>query len=159
MPQLNTYVKQRLADWAVWLYWGNSGKPQRVVSWYEKVVMAPNVQGRGADNAVCPVSEIDAYETHKAISALAPYLRDTIIEYWTKAGTADHKARELGISRDQLYARLQTAENKLLGYLNDLSAGIPLPPPETDPKRAKKRHGKKSLHLPDSFRTFHATMA
>lgn len=157
--QLNTYVKQRLAEWAVWLYWGNSGKPARVVSWYEKVVMAPNVQGRGTDSGVCPVSESAAYETHKAVSALAPYLRDTIVEFYTKAGTADHKARQLGIGRQQLYDRLNTAENKVLGYLNDLAAGVALPTPEADPKRAKKRHGKKSLRLPDSFRTFHATMA
>lgn len=159
MPQLNTYVKQRLNDWSIWLYWGNSGKPQRVVSWYEKVVMAPNVQGRGGDNSVCPVNEEDAYETHRAVSALVPYLRDTVVEFYTKAGTADHKARQLGIGRQHLYDRLNTAENKILGYLNDLAAGVALPAPEADPKRAKKGNGKKLLLLPDSFRTFPATMA
>lgn len=159
MPQIHTYVEARLAKWAIWCHWGSSGKPQKVVSWYEKVVMAPNVQGRGGDSQPCPVDEAEAHETHRAIGALAPYLRATIVEHWMVSGTAEMKARRLGICRDQFYERLNVANHKLLGYLNDLAAGVPLPAAEANPKRAKKRYSKKPLTLPDTFRTFAGRLA
>lgn len=159
MAQLHTYVQKRLAAWALWRLWGSSGKPPHVVSWYEKVVMAPNVQGRGNDHEQCPVNEGEAYEMHQCINALAPYLRDTIVTEWTRAGTADMKAKWLGVSKSTYFERQTVAEGKLLGYLNDQAAGVPLPQPLANPKRAKMRNGKKSLTLPDCFRTFHATMA
>lgn len=159
MPQLHTYVEQRLAKWAVWCYWGSSGSPQRVVSWYEKMIMAPNVQGRGGNSQPCPVDEVEAYETHKAVGALAPYLRDTVVEEWTKAGTAEHKARQLGIAVRTYYDRLTSANIKLLGYLNDIAAGIDLPEAEASPKRAKKRQFQKDLTIPQGFRTFRCMLA
>ena len=159
MPQLNTYVQKRVAKWAIWVHWGSSGKPGHVVSWYEKVVMAPNIQGRGRENEQCPVDEAEAYETHQCIAALPPYLRDTIREEYTRAGTVDMKAKQLGIERRTYYDRLDLAYSKLLGYLNDQAAGVALPIPEADPKRAKKRNAKKGLTLPHTFHTFHASMA
>lgn len=158
MPQLHTYVEQRLGKWAIWLHWGSSGKPAGVVSWYEKIVMAPNVQGRGGDTRPCPVDEAEAYQTNLAVGALADHLRQSIAVHWLKSGTGDMKARMLGISRDQFYARVATANGKLLGYFNDQAAGIPLPPPEPCHGNVKRRE-KKGLHLPDSFRTFPARLA
>jgi hypothetical protein len=159
MPQLNTYVQQRLGKWAIWIHWGSSGKPAHVVSWYEKVVMAPNVQGRGHENEYCPVNEVEALDTHKCIASLPPYLRDTIREEYTRAGTVDMKARQLGIQRRTYYDRLDLAYTKLLDYMNCTAANIPLPIPEPDPKRVKKANGKKGLTLPHSSYTFHATVA
>lgn len=159
MPQLHTYIEKRLACWAIWLHWGSSGKPAGVVSWYEKVVMAPNVQGRGGDTRPCPVDEAEAYQTNLAVGALAAHLRESIVVHWCKAGTGEMKARMLGISRDQFYARIAQANIKLLGYLQDIEAGIPLPLPEPVHGNVKKRHDKKRLHLSDSFRTFRARLA
>lgn len=159
MAQLTTYIDKRLNDWSEWLTWGAGVGPQRVVSWYEKVVMAPNVQGRGGDSQPCPVNEGDAYQVHLAIGALAEHLRDTIWECYRYSGTADMKAKRLGISRDQYYARLALSKNKLLGYLQDIEAGIPLPAPEVSHKNAKIRRNKKTLTLSDTFRTFPATVA
>jgi len=159
MPQVNTYVQVRLVKWAAWRLWGDGGKPARVVSWYEKVVMAPNVQGRGGGNDRCPVDEVEAYETDKCVSALSTYLRDTVIECYTRAGTAEHKAKQLGISRDTFCERLRTAETKLLAYMGDVACGIDLPMPQPNHKLAKSRPNKKSLTTPDSFRTFRGMMA
>lgn len=159
MPQLNTYVQQRLGKWAIWVHWGSSGKPSHVVSWYEKIVMAPNIQGRGADTGPCPVDEAEAYETHLCIASLPPYLRDTVREEYTRAGTTEMKARQLGIAPRTYFERLEVAYCKLLGYLNDQAAGIDLPTPQADPKRVKKGTVKKCLTSPHSFRTFAGTMA
>lgn len=159
MPQLHTYVEHRLAAWAIWVYWGSSGRPQRVVSWYDKVVMAPNVQGRGDDSRPCPVNEAEAYETELAVRVLPEHLRDTVVECWLKSGTADYKARALRISRKQYYERLNVAEGKLLGYFNDQAAGIPLPEPEISHGHAKVRPIKNVLTLRDSFRTLAAKLA
>jgi hypothetical protein len=149
MPQLNTYVQNRLIKWAAWRLWGDSGKPPRVVSWYEKVVMAPNVQGRGGSgNDKCPVDEVEAYETDRCVSALSPYLRETVIECYTRSGTAEHKAKQLGISRDTFYERLRTAENKLLGYMGDVACGTALPMPQPNHKLAKSRPKNNSCKYP-----------
>lgn len=159
MPQIQTYVEKRLACWAIWARWGGHVGPKRVVSWYEKAIMAPNVQGRGGDTRPCPVNEAEAYETHRAVGVLAEHLRDTVIECWLWSGTADMKAKRLGISRQHFYERLAVANHKVLGYLQDIAADIPLPAPEVSHKRAKIRRDKKCLTLPDSFRTFRATLA
>lgn len=158
MPQLHTYVEHRLACWVIWLHWGSSGKPAGVVSWYDKMVMAPNVQGRGGDTQPCPVDEADAYDTNLAVGALADHLRAAIVAHWRWAGTAEMKARDLGISRDQFYTRIATANGKILGYLQDIEAGIALPKPEPVHGNVKQRR-KKPLHLPDTFRTFRARLA
>lgn len=159
MPQLNTYVDQRLAKWAVWCHWGSRGAPSRVVSWYEKIVLAPNVQGRGGDRQPCPVDEAEALETNRVVGVLPEHLRDTIIEKWLFAGTAEMKAKRLRVCRDTYHARIALANAKILGYLNDLAVDIPLPAPEVSHKRAKIRPDKKRLLLSDSFRTFPARLA
>ena len=159
MPQLTTYIDKRLSDWSEWLTWGAGVGPQRVVSWYEKVVMAPNVQGRGGDSQPCPVNESDAYQMHLAIAALSEHLRHTIWECYRWSGTAEMKARRLRISRDQYYARLALSKHKLLGYLNDIEAGLPLPAPEPCHKNVKRRVNNKPLTLSDTIAYISATVA
>ena len=121
--------------------------------------MAPNVQGRGTDHEQCPVDEAEAYETHQCVNALAPYLRDTVVMEWTRAGTCDMKAKWLGIGKSAYFERLTVAETKLLDYMQTVELGEELPKPMADPKRVKKRHDKIVLTLPDNNRTFAATMA
>lgn len=130
-----------------------------MVSWYEKVVMAPNVQGRGGDTGPCPVDEAEAYQTHQCISALAPYLRDTVVMEWTRAGTCEMKAKWLGVGKSAYFERLSVAETKLLDYMRAVEIGEELPKAIADPARAKKRHDKKVFTLPDNNRTFAGTMA
>lgn len=159
MPQLNTYVTERVRKWAAWCHWGSRGAPSRVVSWYEKIVMAPNVQGRGGDPQPCPVDEAEALETNRAIGVLPEELRDTLVEFWLFAGTAEMKAKRLRIAKRTLYDRLGLAYHQLLGHFNDQAAGIPLPAPQVSHGNVKKCHGKKSLTLPHTFRTFPARLA
>jgi len=159
MPQLNTYVEMRVAAWALWVKWGSSGKPSGLVSWFESVVMAPNVQGRGGDHQACPVDEALAYEINRCMMVLPEHLRDTVKEHWLYAGTVEMKAQRLRISRDQFYERLNVAYNKILGYLNDLAAGVALPAPEISHGLVKKRRARKPLTLSDTLRTFRGRLA
>lgn len=159
MPMIQTYVEKRLACWAVWCHWGSRGAPAGVVSWYEKIVMAPNVQGRGGDPQPCPVDEAEALEINRIIGVLPEHLRDAVIEQWHFSGTGEMKAKRLHISKRAFYDRLALANHKILGYLNDLAADIPLPAPESSHGHARIRRDKNNLTLPHSFRTFPARLA
>lgn len=130
MPQLHTYVEARLGRWSRWYHWGSRPGPRPVVSWYEQMVMAPNVQGRGPQgSSECPVDEHEASETDQAVRALPEDLRGVVFELYLKGGTVEQKARALGVSRPNFYYRLERAYIRLLGLFNDQAAGIALPQP------------------------------
>lgn len=126
--QLTTYVEARLGRWSRWYRWGSDPTPRRTVSWYHKIVTEPNVEQIGRPDTACPVDIDEAEDTHKAVMALEPQLRDTVFEAYLRGGTVEQKCRVLGLrSRQSYYNRLASAYQELLGYLNDQAAGVPLP--------------------------------
>jgi hypothetical protein len=156
MPQLHTYVEARLGRWSRWYHWGIRPGPRPVVSWYEVIVLAPNVQGRGSDqSAVCPVDEQEAIATHKAVVALPDKYRAIVFEAYLKGGTVDQQARALHCCKQTYYNRLTFAYALLLGYFNDLDAGVELPAqPRPDVPVETKR-----LTKLDGFRKFAGKLA
>jgi len=155
MPQLHTYIEARLGRWSIWYHWGSRPGPRGVVSWYETIVMAPNVQGRGGDAGVCPVDEQEAGETHRVVMALPEDLRGVVFEAYLKGGTVQQKASALRCCPKTYYNRLDRAHTAALGYCNDIAAGIDLPvsKPMTVPLQTKRLT---RLH---SFRTFAGKLA
>jgi hypothetical protein len=90
--------------------------------------MAPNVQGRGnPGSGVCPVDEAEANETQRAVNALCPKHYAVVVENYLKWGTVEQKAKSLGCTRMTFYNRLDAAHTQMLGYCNDLAAGLTLP--------------------------------
>lgn len=85
----------------------------------------------GRPDTQCPVDISEAEETHKAVNALEPELRDLIAQEYLSGVTISirDKMKALGFnSRQTYYNRLYRAYGVLLGYFNDLAADIPLPP-------------------------------
>lgn len=137
--QLHTYVEARLGRWAVWYRWGARPGPRPVRSWFG-AILDHNVEQIGGVSTSCPVDINEALETNRAVMALSGELREAVFEGYLKGGSVEQKCRALGLrSRQSYYDRLNRAYGLVLGYLNDLAAGVPLPAIEPSrPVRARR---------------------
>lgn len=148
--QLHTYVEGRLGRWSYWVTTSlTRGGPRRVTSWWGPMVLDRNVEQIGRRRTL-RIDPTEAEETELAVRALPCELRDAVIQAWTKGGTNDQKAKACGCCRETFWRRLQRANVKLLGYMNDIAADIPLPEPEPI---------KKYLTVRNSFPNIPATVA
>ena len=146
-PLQNLYVILRCNRWGLYVRWlANPGgvsdpRPQRVQSWWFKLVMVGKVQqvvslGRRR----CPVDILEAEETGRCVSALPTYLKDAIVEEYVVGGTAQQKASALGIEQRAFRHRRGVAHGELLGLFNDAAVGLPLvctPAPRMQPPRSR----------------------
>lgn len=143
MMQNNSYVEARLGRWARWYHWGPRPGPKRVISWYGPMILDRNVKQNGKVSLACPVDLDEAEETQKAVQALDPELRDIIFETYLKGGTVKQMMRACGIrKRDNYYLRLNRAYRQVLGYMNDVAAGValPAPKPRKEPRKTFNNH-------------------
>lgn len=155
MAQLHTYVEARLGRWRLWYHWGSRPGPRPVVSWYETIVLAPNVQGRGGDQSACPVDEQEADATNAAVIALPEKYRLAVFEAYLEGGTVEQQAKSLRCSKQTYYNRLEFAYTLLLSYFNDIEAGVRLP---MQPKPVIPVETKRLTKL-DGFRKFAGKLA
>lgn len=110
------YVNHRLVCWAEWATRrddGGLGFPRQ--SHYTKAVLS---HSRGS------IEEINeqAMEMERSVLALRqalPVLAAAVMEFYRKTGSAEFKARALGIHRDTLYARIHQAQVWLMEWLQD----------------------------------------
>ena len=132
------YIDAQLRRWSLWLASGRTrlGYPTRAA--FVQVV------GGGA-RASLP--DDDAMAVCHAVAALEPRLRDTVDCFYRsmRSCTAHEMAKHLGCSRDTVYERIDRAHTLILGYLNDIAAGIAVPPwsPGTDVCTAEKTPAEK----------------
>ena len=145
--QLQTYVDGRLTRWAAWYHAGAKPGPRAVRSWWGPMVLDRNVEQTDRRRTVS-IDPSEAELTNRCVFALPRDLLAVVIEVYTKGGTMEQKARALGCCRDTVYVRINRAQIKLLGYFNDVEAGIALPVAD-----------KKLLFNSDKVRTFTATVA
>ncbi len=112
------YVNHRLVCWAEWAIRrddGALGFPRQ--SHYTKAVLS-HTRGN--------IEEINeqAMEMERAVLALGrarAQLRAAVMEFYRKSGSAEYKARRLGIHRDTLYARIHQAHVWMMEWLQDQS--------------------------------------
>lgn len=74
-----------------------------------------------------PEMESDSYDMDKCVVALRSELKAAVMQCYTRTGTQEQKAKALGVSVRTYHYRLGDAKRQLLGYLNDLAAGVALP--------------------------------
>lgn len=63
-------------------------------------------------------------ETDRAVQRLCPDDQRLCVEFYQVGGTAVDIARRLGIARQRLYERVHAVHCLVLGFLNDIAAGI-----------------------------------
>ena len=117
------YINDQLNRWADWL-----GTGRARLGYPRCAAFVAAMGGGGGQRITLPDDEAMAICT--AVAALEPRLHDTVDCYYRtmKNCTAAQIARQLGCSRDTVYARIDMAHNRIMGSLNDLAAGLPVPP-------------------------------
>lgn len=116
------YIDGRCKLWAVWRV---TGKVLPVIarsSWQ-------NLSGGGSGQSrdLVPVNDIECKDIDTCVCALRPELKQAVIEAYTRVGTVETAAKRCGVSPRTLFRRLDMAHYMILGWLNDLAAGIPVP--------------------------------
>lgn len=86
--------------------------------------MRGNVQNNWRDWDREIYSEEDAVATDKAVDALPELMREAVFEHYILRGTVAQQCFHLGIEKSAFYERLDRANTLLLGYLNDIAAGL-----------------------------------
>jgi hypothetical protein len=124
-----TYVNARLNEWAMWKAGARVCTGGAVTS---NAYTWIGAGGRG-DNAPPPLSyvpldELACSETDRCVCALQPILRQVVEELYCRAGTTEMVCQRCNCVRDTLYRRLDEAHRKILGWLNDIAAGIDVRP-------------------------------
>jgi len=123
---LLTYIDARLSEWALWKagkrICAGGIKPSSAYGWI-------GVHGGNGDNAPPPLSyipldEVRCAEVDRCICALEPLLRQAVEEFYLRLGTTEQAAARCKCSRMTLHRRVTEAHNLVLGYLNDLAAGV-----------------------------------
>lgn len=116
------YIDSQLIRWAEWLRTGNTR-----LGYPSQSAFVSAMGGGGGQPVVMP--DDDAMAINRAVAALDPELK-TVVDcvYRTMRGcTGEAIAEYLGCHRDTVYARLHRAHVAVMGYLEDIAAGIPLP--------------------------------
>lgn len=116
---LDTYVMNRLHQWADW----RARRLDGGLGYPKKSAFVINPGG----GFWTPEMDSQCIEVDQAICVLEPERKDVIMKCYTQTGTKEQKAKRCGCCIRTYDLRLEMAHRELLGYLNDIACGIPLP--------------------------------
>ncbi len=117
---LDTYVTNRLVQWANWRARrldGGTGYPKK----------SAFVKETASSGYWTPELDGQCLEMDRVVCVLPAERRDVLMKCYTETGTKDQKAKRCGCCIRTYDSRLEIAHRDVLGYLNDLAAGIALP--------------------------------
>lgn len=116
---LNTYLMHRMNVWADWRARrldGGLGYPKK-----SAFVVNPS------SGDWSPEMDSAAWEVEQCVLALRYELRDVVMKSYTESGTKEQKAARCHCCVRTYDTRLTMAYREILGFLNDMAAGIKLP--------------------------------
>lgn len=117
------YVHMRLIRWGDWVVRGrNVGR-----NGYPSQSTFARFMPSGGASAWSPLLDVEAEEVEQCVLRLGAPRRDLVRKYYTRSISTARLAREMGCVEQTLYNRMSIAHNEVLGMLNDLAAGVPLP--------------------------------
>ena len=119
------HIDDRLQQWALWLTRREDsglGLPHQAAFMRD----APPSNDARRQSYV-PLNDFECADTDRAVCALRPELRKVIDESYRFGNSLNDKLRRCGCEKRTYYRRLDAAHLHIMGYLNDLSAGIALP--------------------------------
>lgn len=126
------YIDTQLDEWARWRMQARSSRSVSPYPAYRQMEhnYASAAIDPGPPRSWVPVNELHCIATDRALGALhaaSPILYEATTEYYLRIGPSELVYRALGCSERTLYRRLHEAHLLLLGWLNDLAAGIAIP--------------------------------
>lgn len=125
------YINKRLNDWARWCVSDRVTLRHQLGAkscWPQMLGESESTETVRQQGTLVPLNDLDCCLTDKAVCRLPPDLRRTVIEFYCRVGTTETVARRLGLTTRALFLRVERAHWHILGTLNDLAAGVILPP-------------------------------
>lgn len=117
------YVNKRYQNWAEWCLRGRSaglGYPRRS----NFMRLTPP-----SDPKTVPVIDEDAWEVEQVVQRLETDEQHLVRMFYLRTAVpVTQIARDLHCTEKTVYNKLERVHQKTLGYLNDLAAGVALPP-------------------------------
>ena len=117
---LDTYVVSLMVMWANWRARrmdGGTGYPTK-----SAFVINPGSSGYWS-----PELDSKCYDIDRIVVILSSERKEAVMKHYTVTGTKEQKAKLCGCCVRTYDARIDMAHRDILGYLNDIAAGIALP--------------------------------
>lgn len=99
----------------VWAEWVASGRKVVGLGYPSQVSFSRLTPSSSAWRA--PIENEEAWEIEKAVHRLPQQLRDTVEQFYLRAGTADAHAKALHICRSTLFVRVNEAHIKIMEFM------------------------------------------
>jgi hypothetical protein len=112
------YVDARLREWAMWKA-GAGGRG------YD---LSNGGGGNEGPISYIPVDDLRCAEVDWCVCALMPLLRQAVEETYLRIGGTEQAAERCQCGRVTLWRRVSDAHVQLLGFMNDLAAGVTVKP-------------------------------
>lgn len=134
---LDTYVINRLNQWAIW-----SIRRQDSGLGYPKQVPYTNLMPRTASTNFSPDIAEECFEVEKCVTELrfeSDELYAVIVLHYVQVNmTLEQKLSHLGCCKKTYYNKIDKSHRLILGWLNDLAAGLALSPVVVNFNKDKK---------------------
>lgn len=121
----DTYIQNRLVAWAIWSERRDGGGLgfKKKVSWHTET--------HGTAFAGTPEFSEECNDIDKCVVALhvenEQLYQVIMLEYRMPWMTLPKKLKQLGCCKQTYYNKIPMAHRQILGYLNDIAAGVKLP--------------------------------
>ena len=115
----NTYINDRLNQWALWVALRASGG----IGYPTRCAFVRLAGGDDLGSRIPAGVDEQAWEVEQAIQALRPELKDCVFEFYCRIGTTEQKARNLHCCLKTMYLRLDRAHGLILDSLNGYACG------------------------------------
>jgi hypothetical protein len=133
----DTYIVGRMVRWSIW-----SARRQDSGLGYPKEVpynrMAPSTN---ASN-ITPEFSDECFDVDKCVTALqteSDMIYAVVMMHYGQVNTTlDQRLVKLGCAKQTYYNKLDKAHRLILGWLNDLAAGLAIPQPDINYEKIKK---------------------
>lgn len=133
----DTYIAGRLQQWAIW-----AARRQDSGLGYPKKVPYANLMPRTESSNHAPEFVDECFEMDKCVIALQTegeiIYAVVMLHYCQVNTTLDQRIAKLGCVKQTYYNKLDKAHRLILGWLNDLAVGVPIPQPEIKYELLKK---------------------
>jgi hypothetical protein len=116
------YINHRLVCWAEWATRRDAGAlgfPRQ--SAYTRAVL---FHSRGVSLEEINEAAMEMERAVLALRACMPVLFESVWEFYRKGGSAECKARHLGVHRDTLYSRIHQAHVWVMNWLQDRASNM-----------------------------------
>lgn len=133
----DTYIVNRLVQWSQW-----AARRQDSGLGYPKQVPYINMMPRTEASNYLPEFADECFEIDKCVTALQTegdiYYAVILLHYGQINMTLDQRLEKLGCVKQTYYNKIDKAHRLILGWLNDLAAGMAIPQPEINSQLNKK---------------------